>query len=442
LEQWLAASANNRDYFAQMKKTWMLAGMAFDTDAEEAYLAFLSRKQQAERLTPKPLQWFKNPASGLPNAERRKPKPLQWFKHPASGSPNAERRKPKPLQWFKNPASGSPNAERRNPKPLQWFKNPASGSPNAERRTRKLFVALAAAASIALAITFAHYFHQQPVTDSLTEFANHNTVTPAPGTEVQVVFADKSCYKAQDKEVELKYSENKSVTINDKEEITQRKPEEQTAYNQVIVPHGKRSSITFADGTKMWLNAGSRAVYPVEFAADRREVFVEGEAYFDVAKDRQRPFVVKTGALEVKVLGTSFNVNACPEDENIDITLVSGSVEVSSDGKQTPLQPDRQLTFNRKTHQSKIREVETDDYVCWKYGFIKLNGEKLSSVLHRLEKYYAVKIISESNLDGFIINGKLDMRDNIDDVLKIISEMAPIHYNINENTIIMLLNQN
>jgi ferric-dicitrate binding protein FerR (iron transport regulator) len=304
---------------------------------------------------------------------------------------------------------------------------------------RNVTTAAICAASLAF-LLFLSYNNgsNHPEKDRLTELALTTMQTPIPGSEIQVILSDRTHYKVDEKDADLKYAEKGQIVVNSKEEIVQIQALgdlKETLYNQVIVPWGKRSSITFADGTKLWLNAGSRAVYPIEFETNKREVFIEGEAYFEVTKDMERPFIVKTGSIEVKVLGTAFNVSAYPTEDNIAVTLVSGLVEIGKGEKDMRLYPDQAFSYNRYTMKQDVYGVDVYDYICWKDGFLKFNSETLDNVLRQIEKYYAMEVVTDKSFEQYRITGKLDMKESIEDVIGIIAEMAPIHYNIENNKI-------
>ncbi|MDR0699619.1 MAG: FecR domain-containing protein [Tannerella sp.] len=304
---------------------------------------------------------------------------------------------------------------------------------------RNIVVAVTCAASLAFLLIL-RYNHESDKPDRLTELALTTIQTPEPGSEIQVILADQTRYKVDEKEADLKYDEKGQIVVNSKKEIVQEsvsKNTKETLYNQVVVPWGKRSSITFVDGTKLWLNAGSRAIYPVEFEENRREVFIDGEAYFEVAKDIERPFIVKTGTVEVKVLGTTFNVNAYPAEDHIDVVLVSGLVDVGKGDKNTRLYPNQAFTYNRQTMHQDIYSVNVYDYVCWKDGFLKFDSETLDNVLHQIEKYYAMEVVTNESFERYRITGKLDMKESVEEVIRIIAEMSSVQYKIENNKILI-----
>ena len=197
---------------------------------------------------------------------------------------------------------------------------------------------------------------------------------------------------------------------------------------RLIVPNGKRSTLILEDGTKLWVNAGTRVVYPSVFESNKREIYVDGEVYLDVAPDIKRPFIVSTNRMNVKVLGTSFNVMAYEKDKLHSVVLVSGSVRVKTDNKQSgELKPNNMFTYEDGV--SNIKDVDTDYYVSWKDGLYSYNIESLSVVLGRLSRYYGKKMhYDEASISELKCSGKLDMQENLDVIMTGLSETAPITF--------------
>lgn len=189
-------------------------------------------------------------------------------------------------------------------------------------RMRKLLLYTAsAAASLALLLGGSYLWLSQPEKTS-TSLMARIVETPLPETsekEILLITADDKKLNIENN-VNVKYHQNGTITLNEKR--VNQSPPQTEEYNQVIVPKGKRTNIIFADGTRIYVNSGSRVVYPTVFAKDKREIYVEGEVYLDVKRDENCPFFVKTNDLSIKVLGTSFNVCAYKEDAEATVVLV------------------------------------------------------------------------------------------------------------------------
>jgi len=213
--------------------------------------------------------------------------------------------------------------------------------------------------------------------------------------------------------------------------------------NEVIIPFGKRSELLLADGTKVWLNAGSKFAFPTRFTSGKREVILEGEACFKVAKNKDKPFVVKAGQLDISVLGTYFDVSAYPSDNTIQTVLVEGSVAVKKNtlfglgNNEVVMQPYQKVNFNKQNSEMEVLdEPDANVYLVWTEGWLQFSKESMFSVLHKLERYYNVKIKFPTNFSSpELITGKLDLKDSLDEVMMALADVAQIDYRINGKVI-------
>jgi len=208
-------------------------------------------------------------------------------------------------------------------------------------------------------------------------------------------------------------------------------------YNTIDVPYGQRSRITLYDGTRVWINSGTKLKYPVVFNLKSREVLIEGEAYFEVAKDSKHPFVVNAGNLKVEVLGTHFNVCAYPEDSEFSTTLVEGSVNVFSmvNGKNVVLKPGEQAIFSRGSDGLKLLQVDTELYTSWKGNILKFNNATFEEVIKKMERWYDVKIIVAPSIntnERYTMNIKTE---SLLEMLNLVSRTTKMKYEINESTV-------
>lgn len=213
-------------------------------------------------------------------------------------------------------------------------------------------------------------------------------------------------------------------------------------YVEVTANRGLTSSFTLPDNTVVWLNAGSKLKYPAHFTANQRIVNLEGEGYFEVTKNPEKPFIV-TGdsAYSVEVLGTSFNVLAYRDDEYIETTLVNGSVRInySSEGQKANLllNPNEKAIYSKKNRQIKVVEAETEQATAWVNGKIVFNNHSMANVIKVLSRYYNVEF---KVLDQRVFNSALTgsfSNESLSQVIKYI-EMATgirnkIMYQSNEN---------
>lgn len=163
-------------------------------------------------------------------------------------------------------------------------------------------------------------------------------------------------------------------------------------YNKVETPKGGEYCVTLADGTKVYLGAMSSIRFPVQFDGEKREVEVSGEAYFDVIRDTAHPFVVTVEGLNVEVLGTSFNVRGYADEQNMEVTLVSGKVKVDKEGYSCVLEPNEQAVWDKKTDKLTSMMVDVESFVAWKSGKLNIRNQRLEDVLIRLCKWYDIQV--------------------------------------------------
>ena len=216
---------------------------------------------------------------------------------------------------------------------------------------------------------------------------------------------------------------------------------EEILLNKLIVPAGKRSSLVLADGTKIWVNSSSTVIYPNLFTGDKREIYVEGEAYLEVAHDSEKPFYVKTQTMNVRVLGTRFNVCAYREDNRQQVVLVNGKVEVETHDQQNQiLTPNELFDYDKQQSKVSVTKVDTNDYISWKEGYYQFSRQELSVLFKRLSRYYAVPIVWDETVGSLSCSGKLDLTRQIDDVLDNLKKAAPIRIEHDHEKIIIKYN--
>ena len=213
------------------------------------------------------------------------------------------------------------------------------------------------------------------------------------------------------------------------------------ALQTITVPAGQRINITLADGTNVWLNARTTIQYPITFNEKERLVKLDGEAYFDVTKDKSKPFIVQTDNYNVEVLGTQFDVNAYSETGEFETTLMSGSVKVASVSDSTQkitLKPNNKVFLQ----DGKLHVTAVDDYnpYRWKEGLICFKNETFTSIMKDFEKYYGLTIqVKNKNVFKYVYTGKFRQTDGIDYALRVLQKDIKFTYQRDdENQIIYI----
>lgn len=201
----------------------------------------------------------------------------------------------------------------------------------------------------------------------------------------------------------------------------------ETRLNVLSVPEGRRSSLILPDGTKVLVNSGTILQFPEVFDKDKRVIFLEGEAYMEVAKDASRPFYVKTNQMEVKVLGTSFCVIAYKDENYQSVVLKEGSVSVEgyNAGKQI-IKPNDQLIL--ENGQMSVNQVNIYDHISWIDGILQFQEKDLGEVLRSLSRYYRVRFSYSADIESLKCTGKLVLFDNIDQVFQTLQKSLSISF--------------
>ncbi len=207
------------------------------------------------------------------------------------------------------------------------------------------------------------------------------------------------------------------------------------ALNEIVVPNGEKAQVRLSDGTVVYLNAGTTFSYPAAFSQKQREVILVGEAFFEVSKDRSKPFIIETPDFDVRVTGTSFNLKTYPEDHENSLTLHSGSVEITQAGKNYQLKPGDQYTLNTETHQASVGKGNLAKSRLWNEGGIYLENLDLEEIARVLERKFDVElIIAKEELKVIRYNGQFKAHESLEEVLHVIQKTSPVKfdYELNE----------
>ncbi len=209
--------------------------------------------------------------------------------------------------------------------------------------------------------------------------------------------------------------------------------------NKLIVPRGHEFQVILADGTKVWLNSESELKYPTVFNDRIRLVEVKGEAYFDVAENKEVPFVVETGGQQVRVLGTEFNVRNYKEENSITTTLVEGRVElISTDDRfeKFDLFPGEQAKLSYETMTINKKFVEVTEFISWKDGLYAFKGRDLEGVMQELARWYDLQIIyQDDEVKKQLVTGRIKRVDGYQSFIELIEKIEVAHFELNGNTI-------
>ena len=249
------------------------------------------------------------------------------------------------------------------------------------------------------------------------------SLDPAATDRGLVILSDGSSFGFDTKETFIRQTTTGELLINKDtlDIVPGKRKRDAAAMNQVIIPYGKRSEITLSDGTHIWLNSGSQISYPDHFTGNAREVYLSGEAFFDVVTDNDRPFHVITKDIRIRVLGTRFNVTAYSDERTTATVLESGKVSIGRNARIArtfDVAPGQKLIYDRETEVFAKEEADLQYFNSWVHGYLVFRNEPTPDVFRRLERYYNRNIIPGEGLDDITFSGKLDLQDDIDDVLE------------------------
>lgn len=207
--------------------------------------------------------------------------------------------------------------------------------------------------------------------------------------------------------------------------------------NKIITPRGGEYNLILADGTSVFINSESRLEFPDRFTEGKREVYLEGEAYFSVAKMPDCPFIVKTAQMEVKVTGTEFNLKAYREENLTQTTLVKGEVRVSSEGKSYKLHPSQQAEYDARSGETVVKDVDINPFIAWKNGQFLFKSERLEAIMTTLGRWYDFEVVyTDDSLKNIVFAGKLKRSESIDPILDVIRSTRKINVEIKGKQII------
>lgn len=227
------------------------------------------------------------------------------------------------------------------------------------------------------------------------------------------------------------------------------KTHKKLVYNTLNIPFGKQFELLLSDGTQVTLNSGSSLRYPVNFITGKdRKVFLKGEAFFDVAKDASHPFIVNADQINIRVLGTQFNLSFYPEDEDISTVLVEGSVALYKEGADmkkntsTQLVPGQQAAFNKSKNEMSVNEVDTHNHTAWKDGYLLFKASPFYRIRSKLERHFNISIEDKTQLLHNQVYTATFRNETIEEILEAFKEDTPFQYKREGSKITILDNNN
>ena len=337
---------------------------------------------------------------------------------------------------------------------LQTYKTRENTIPDAAPRGRlRSLKRISWAAAAVIVLTAGAYFFltvnkETPITVEPEAMAakpilpgtNGATLTLADGTQV-------SLDSARDGVIASQQGAN-AVLANGQLSYAGGKVPAELVYNTLSTPKGRQFHMTMADGSKIWLNAGSSVRFPAVFGSNERKVYITGEVYFEVARNQASPFIViVNNRAGIEVLGTSFNVNAYENEEQMNTTLVDGSVKISAgatnqaNASTVVLKPGQQARISNNGNAatagiSVIKDVDMDKAVAWKNGYFNFGKASLREVMRQLERWYDIEVVYEKDVPNPQFIGKMTRNISLQDLFQIL-ESSEVNFRIEGKKVIV-----
>jgi len=279
----------------------------------------------------------------------------------------------------------------------------------------------AAAASIAAAVLLLIIF-KQPAPKLTTQPSIAASI--APGTNKAILTLSNGSTVILDSAGNQIISQGATTVLqkNGQLQYASKANNDATVYNTLTVPRGGQFNIILPDGSHVWLNAASSLRYPTSFNGNERRVDITGQGYFEVSPNAQQPFIVQVNDMEVKVLGTSFDIMAYSDEKSVNTTLIQGAVKVND----KRLFPGQQALMDPATGNITIREADVEQVIAWKTGFFEFDNARLSDILRQLSRWYDIDINYNQTANERLLGGRISRSLPLSDILHMLEANGPV----------------
>ena len=284
-------------------------------------------------------------------------------------------------------------------------------------------------------MAFWYFFNNWQADEDIIPMPNKNAITlQLDNGEIRVLSEDGFSVIKDEQGNTIVSKEKSNLSYSDSSAV------DKLVYNTLTVPYAKRFGIKLSDGTRIHLNSGSTIKYPVKFIkGSQQEVFLTGQAFFEVTEDAAHPFVVNSDEMAITVLGTTFNVEAYPEDKEIKTVLVTGAVGISnkqkSDMDVVLLKPGHMASWNKTAYSVDMQPVDTDIYTSWIDGRLVLKRATFIEIIPKLQRHFNVSIKNDYiNLNDEVFTASYDI-ETIEEVLGSLNAIIPFFFEVNGNEI-------
>ncbi|MDR6941143.1 FecR family protein [Mucilaginibacter pocheonensis] len=298
----------------------------------------------------------------------------------------------------------------------------------------------AAVAILILSVSILLFRQNRPVKKTNGQPIAHNLIHP--GSKHAILILGNGQKVVLKKHEQLAINENDGTAVSNHNNVLAYKNDEQTntgqklIYNTIVVPRGGEYQLILADGSKIWMNSASTLRYPTSFSGKERRVYLTGEAYFEVAKNAQMPFIVKTNKAEVQVLGTHFNVMSYEDEADCKTTLLEGAVRVQSSTAVNVIKPGQQAITSGQGRQEVTSKVDVDEEIAWKSGLFIFKNADIKNIMQQASRWYDFDVVYKGEVPEFQFTGRLSRRVDFSGFTNIL-KYAGLNFTIKGKTVII-----
>ncbi|HJF70022.1 MAG TPA: FecR domain-containing protein, partial [Butyricimonas virosa] len=307
-----------------------------------------------------------------------------------------------------------------------------------KRSSLRIWYGVAAAMVILLSVGGMLLWDSEKVEEKPVQVAKKKTIQPGKSRATLVLSSGEEVAMGNVAQ-QLEEKDGTSVVVSETGRISYEAAEgnEVTAkdttrvMNRLVIPRGGEFNLTLSDGTRVWLNAETELCYPVQFNGKERVVYLKGEAYFEVAKNKKKPFLVQVDDMSVKVYGTEFNVNTY---DKIETVLVTGSVSMNQGGKEVLLKPNQKGVFDQVSGKITVADVDVLAYVSWKNGDFIFRNESLNSIMDKLSRWYGLEVLyQDAGLQNVRLSGNLKRYKDVRELFVSFEKISDARFKVQGN---------
>ena len=308
--------------------------------------------------------------------------------------------------------------------------------PIRSKRLKYLYRGIAASLVLIIAGMGYYVMNHQPEAVSTQQYviaspkqAQGPTLTLADGTAIPL---DQMVAGTEQKQKQTTIKKSGAHTLVYAYNTSATADEAEGRLNTLRISSGETYQLVLPDGSKVWLNACSELAFPNIFNKKQRKVFLKGEAFFEIAPRSEQPFVVETVGAQVQVLGTSFNISAYPDEDQLNTTLIAGAVAVSTEKERVLLKPNQQASISKNKHDISVKTVDPELMLAWKNGYFIFDDLAIKSIMHQISRWYNVSVVVDARVPNKKFGGTFSRSKPIADLLTYLEQLGGVHCQLEE----------